>query len=103
MNKVIRDGMVAVLISPRYGAGWYSWHGIQELLFDPVVVDMLEKNIDRDEIEKYCEKTYGEDEYYGGITGLQIVWIPEGREFMIHEYDGSETLRYKDEIRWIQV
>lgn len=103
MNKVIRDGMVAVLISPRYGAGWYSWHGIRELLFDPVVVEMLENNIDRYEIEKYCEKTYGEDEYYGGITDLQIVWIPEGREFMIHEYDGSETLRYKDEIRWIQV
>lgn len=102
MNKVIRDGMVAVLISPGYGAGWYSWHGIQELLFDPVVVDMLENNIDRDEIEKYCENTYGEDEYYGGITDLQIVWLPEGKEFTVHEYDGSESLRFKDEMRWIQ-
>lgn len=102
MNKVIRGGMVAVLVSPGYGAGWYSWHGIQELLFDPVVVDMLENNIDRDEIEKYCEKTYGEDEYYGGVSDLTIAWIPEGREFMVHEYDGSESLRFKDEIRWIQ-
>ena len=26
MNKVIRDGKVAVLYSPGYGAGWYSWN-----------------------------------------------------------------------------
>ena len=68
MNKVVRDGLVAVLVSPGFGAGWYSWHGIHELLFDPVVVGMLENNIDRYEIEKYCEKTYGEDEYYGSVS-----------------------------------
>jgi hypothetical protein len=26
MEKVIRDGKVAVLYSPGYGAGWYSWN-----------------------------------------------------------------------------
>ena len=25
MQKVIRDGKVAVLYSPGYGAGWYTW------------------------------------------------------------------------------
>lgn len=25
-DKVIEDGKVAVLISPNYGAGWYSWN-----------------------------------------------------------------------------
>jgi len=102
IKKVIRDGLVAVLVSPGYGGGWYSWHGIQELLFDPVVVDMLEKDIDRYEIIKYCEKVYGDDEYFGGADDLTIAWIPEGREFMVNEYDGSESLRFKDEIRWIQ-
>jgi len=102
MNKVVRNGMVAVLFSPRYGAGWYSWHGIQELLFDPVVVDMLENNVDRYEIEKYCEKVYGDDFYLGGVDSLEIAWIPEGREFIIHEYDGAESLRFKDEMKWIQ-
>jgi hypothetical protein len=42
MNKVVRDGKVAVIYSPHYGAGWYSWHGIPELLFDPAVVAMIE-------------------------------------------------------------
>ena len=41
MEKVIRDGKVAVLYSPGYGAGWFSWHGIEELLYDPVVVGMI--------------------------------------------------------------
>lgn len=101
MKKVIRDGYVAVLVSPRYGAGWYSWHGVMELVFDPVVVDMLEKKVDRYEIEKYCEKEYGDDLYLGGLEDLEIAWIPEGREFIIEEYDGSEYLRFKDEINWI--
>ena len=43
MEKVIRDGKVAVLYSPGYGAGWYSWHDIEDLLYDPAVVEMVEK------------------------------------------------------------
>jgi hypothetical protein len=41
MNKLVRDGKVAVLYSTGYGAGWYSWHGIEELLYDSVVVEMV--------------------------------------------------------------
>ena len=25
MDKVVRDGLVAVLVSPGHGAGWYTW------------------------------------------------------------------------------
>ena len=104
MKKVIRDGKVAVLVSQGYGAGWYSWHGIKELLYDPNIVRILE-NPDEDEdaytIERYCEETYGDDSYYGGVDGLVIVWVPEGTSFMIHEYDGSESIRYEKEIRWL--
>ena len=50
MEKVIRDGQVAVLYSPGYGAGWFTWHGVEELLFDPKVVDMLESGKDREYI-----------------------------------------------------
>jgi hypothetical protein len=45
MEKVIRDGKVAVLISQGWGAGWYSWHrDKQELLFSPKLVEMVEQN-----------------------------------------------------------
>jgi hypothetical protein len=75
MDKVIRDGKVAVLYSPGYGAGWFSWHGIEELLYDV-------------------------DGYFGGADDLEIEWVDVGREFRITEYDGSESIEYKDEVKW---
>lgn len=103
MKKVIRDGKVAVLVSRGWGAGWYSWHGIEELLYDPEIVRMIE-NPDEDEddfsIEKYCEEKYGDSSYYGGVDGLCIVWVPEGTQFIINEYDGAETLWIKEEMPW---
>ena len=54
MEKVIRDGLVAVLYAPGFGAGWFSWHDIEDLVYDPVVVDMVEREEDPDNIVKYC-------------------------------------------------
>ena len=34
MNKVIRDGKVAVLISYGFGAGFYTWGAPLEAIFD---------------------------------------------------------------------
>ena len=99
MDKVNRDGLIAVIYSPGFGAGWYSWHGIEALLFDPNVVGMIEDGADPYEIEKYCERRYGTDHYFS-CDDLAIAWIPEGTEFMIHEYDGSERLRFRSEMRW---
>ena len=95
MNKVIRDGQVAVIYSPGYGAGWYTWNDTiiedsQRLLFDPEIVKMIEENR-RDEIEAYADRVYGEDGYWS--TGdLQVAWVPQGEEFMIKEYDGYESV-----------
>ena len=45
MEKVIRDGKVAVLVSHGFGAGWYSWNTEhQQLLFHPKLVEMVEQN-----------------------------------------------------------
>ena len=43
-GRVVRDGYVAVLYSPGYGAGWYSWHRKEELLYDPTIVQMVLEN-----------------------------------------------------------
>jgi hypothetical protein len=99
MNKVRRDGKVAVIYSPHYGAGWYSWHLIPELLFDPAVVAMIET--DRyEEIESYCAEHWP-DAYIGDPEDLTIAWVEEGCEFQIEEYDGAEKLRFKDREQWI--
>lgn len=100
-KKIVKDGKVAVLVSPDFGAGWYSWHHIEALLFDPIVVDMVERAVDADTIIAYCETTYDSDKYYGGADTLQIRWIPNGSYFRIDEYDGSESLILKDDEIWI--
>jgi hypothetical protein len=106
MDKVIRDGKVAVLVSPGYGAGWSSWsyHGDEVdytdfLLFDPTLVDMVEREVSAEAIEAYvtskCPNTY-----CGGIEDLTIEWLPVGTAFRIHEYDGSESVEIRDDINW---
>jgi hypothetical protein len=112
MKKEIRDGNVAVLYSPGFGAGWYTWHGLDELLFDPSVVYMVEEkqksNTPEDfenwvsNITDYCKQTYGDDHYYGGADDLIVEWINEGTLFRIDEYDGSESLDVKEDMPWIK-
>ena len=99
MERVIRDGRVAVLYSPEHGAGWYSWHQIEELLFDPSIVQWIESE-EIDKIENYLILKYP-GEYFGRLDDLTIRWIPLGTDFRVDEYDGSETIRFKDKEHWI--
>lgn len=98
MEKVERNGLVAVVYSPTYGAGWHSWHGIDELLFDPGLVEMVESNTDGDKIEAYCREKYKRSKWcYMSCDGLEIAWLPKDSEFFIQEYDGSESIVMRDD------
>jgi hypothetical protein len=98
MNKVIRDGKVAVLYSPRYGAGWYSWNNtFPQCLFEPKIVEAIESGYDTAQLEKLAHELFGDDFYAGGARDLVIKWLPEGTPFRVHEYDGSETIKYADD------
>ena len=100
MNKLIRDGKVAVLYSPDYGAGWYTWnYQYPEILFDPAIVEFVEKE-KWAELETYVILKYPEI-YKGGMTDLQVEWIPEGVLFRVNEYDGSESIEYKEDDHWM--
>lgn len=101
MDRVVRDGLVAVLVSPGYGAGWYSWHEVEALLFDPAVVQLVESHADSSEIESYCIQEYGGGPYYGGARDLVVQWVPVGARFRIHEYDGDESLVLESEEQWV--
>lgn len=100
MDKVIRNGNVAVLVSPEFGAGWYTWNqDIPELLFDPTIVDLvLNKNADS-EIMAYATLKYP-NAYLGGVYNVVIQWVPIGSKFRINEYDGYETLELEKDITW---
>jgi hypothetical protein len=99
MNKLIRDGKVAVLVSPDYGAGWYSWHKIEELLYDPSIVLWLEAK-ELDKIEHYLTLKYP-NEYFGGLDDLTVEWIDQGTEFRIDEFDGAESIELKANTKWL--
>ena len=95
MEKIIRDGMIAVAVSYGYGAGWSTWNGIdpRDARFNQLFLDG-----DIDEIVRICDE---EDLYAGGASGVAIEWVPDGTKFRIDEYDGSESLVTEDEDPWV--
>lgn len=100
MNKLIEDGKVAVLYSPGFGAGWYTWnYDTPEILFDPAIVKFVE-NKKWAELDTYVTLKYPEI-YKGGMTDLDVEWIPEGTLFKVNEYDGSESIEYKENDHWM--
>ena len=86
MEKIIRDGKVAVAVSYGYGAGWSTWNDV-----NPMDAEFNQLFIDRkfDEAKKLAKER---SIYEGGIEDIQIVWVSEGDRFEILEYDGSESL-----------
>lgn len=103
MNKKIVDGKVGVVIHNDYGAGWYTSHYEERLVFDPTLIDMIQEGRSKDEIEKYCIDNYDPNEYYGSCCyALEVVWIPEGSEFEIREYDGYESVVLRNSIKWMK-
>jgi hypothetical protein len=99
MEKVIREGHVGVLFSPGFGAGFYTWGAPIEAIFNPTLIELVE-NEKWDEVVSFVEETWG-DVYTGGVTDLRVAWIEEGTEFTIEEYDGSESIVFKETIDWI--
>jgi hypothetical protein len=99
MEKVIRNGLVGVLVSPGFGAGFYTWGAPLEAIFNPTLIDLIENEKIQEAID-FVEKTW-EDLYTGGVRNMRVVWIEEGTEFTIEEYDGSEKIVFKETIEWI--
>lgn len=100
LNKTVRDGKVAVLISPDWGAGWYTWNlEHPDMIFDPAVVDFVENN-KFDELEAYANLKWP-NAYLGGMGTLKVVWVDQGTQFRINEHDGSESLEIQGSGHWI--
>jgi len=100
MEKVIRDGKVAVLISHGFGAGWYTWNSEKkEILFNPKLVEMVESGKANEIDGDWVKENIGiEDVYCGGAKDLIIHWLDVGTAFVVEEYDGAESLRTLDDL-----
>lgn len=95
MNKIIRDGKIAVLYSPGYGAGWFTWNSDHpELMFHPQLVEWAEKGLPEGiDLEDWCKQELDIDYVYtGGWDNIKITWLTQGTIFRINEYDGSESI-----------
>lgn len=118
MNKVIQDGKVAVVVSNDWGSGWYtSWfaenitEGRERLLFDSELVNIvLEFKEEQMTAEQYWDALEAFLHAHGFINDqedvintpeLTIEWVPIGTEFIIHQYDGYESVWEKEKLSWM--
>ena len=103
MDKVIRDGKVAVLYRHGYGAGWYTWNTEHPaMLYDPTVVKWVESGKPEDALAR-LEATLDEKYprcYLGGMRDLQIEWLPVNTFFRVTEYDGFEKIEVLKDVTW---
>jgi len=93
-KKFKKDGNVAVLYSPGYGAGWSTWgpeRDREAMCMDADLVSAL-LNGGRKALRAKAKEKYP-DAYDGGLDDLKVGWVPEGSRFEIAEYDGSERIR----------
>ena len=93
--KIVRDGKTAVAVSKGFGAGWSTWNSVNPMDMRFNVLFLEGK---WEEAEKLCkELKLG---YGGGAEDVRIEWVEKGREFIIEEYDGKESIKFKDETIW---
>ena len=96
------NGEVAVLYSPGFGAGWYTWASNEH---PSMVLDreLAQAVLDGDHARALqIAEVKWPDEYHGGVADLKIEWMRPGTCFRIEEYDGSESITYSYED-WISV
>lgn len=101
MNRLVRDGNVAVLYSPGYGAGWSTWADTdirENVLFDPAMVELVEQE-KWDELKAFVALKYP-TLYTGGLEDLHIEWMPVGTQFIVEDYDGNESITRRDTTDW---
>ena len=99
VERYEKDGKVAVLYSPGYGAGWSSWAEDkyrETMMFDKRLVELLLNNKDRlkdqNLVDSIITGNTKDSIYIGGVENLQIEWIPKGYGVRIDEHDGYESI-----------
>lgn len=102
MDKLEIDGLVAVIYSPGYGAGWSTWASsfIPDLIFDPeIALWVMAKDYD---MAILAAKRKYPKIYTGGLLGAKVEWLPIGTHFKISVNDGYERIEIlSDDGRFI--
>lgn len=94
MDKLIRDGRVGVVVDDSCGKGWFTNHGILELVFSPKIIEMIETKQTYKINSNWIKDTLGIDNIkcYSART-LIVQWIEVGTYFIITtKPNGKETI-----------
>lgn len=104
-EKLVWDGMVAVIVHHDYGGGWAS-NGPGRM-FDPELAELILEYQNQeskgfgqsawDNVNAYLKKKYNETISQGKLA---IRWVPQGTQFFVDEYDGWECVILEHEVRW---
>ena len=101
MDKVVRDGKVAVLYASGYGLGWYSYYGDPKMAFDPDLVALVEAadaSDDSDSDREISSRMRAEIElkFPGADSSIRLgmEWVPVGAGVRIRNHDGLERIEY---------
>lgn len=111
VEKLIVDGNVAVVYSPGFGAAWSTWYS-DDIAFDKEIAEIVMKmehlitDDDQAEFNRLQDKIYriAREKYDLSYLGqeLTIAWIPQGKKFMIKEYDGHESVHLMEKMRFLE-
>jgi len=104
MNYYTNGDRVAVILTDVYGTGWWTDHQSLELLFLAPLAEAIDTN-QLNLANKILQQLKQENPrlyHLPDAADLRVEWVDRHRKFTIDEYDGRETLWYKDEIKWIQ-
>lgn len=93
MEKLKKDGRVAVVISVGYGVGWTTCNDPQHAEFLAMDARIAQAVLDgQNEMAIKAAQSVVPDLDYSGGGDLQIEWVEEGRKFSVVECDGSESI-----------
>lgn len=99
MDKLVKDGKVAVLYSPGFGSGWSTnFRDGAERIFDPILAGLVLAGASKEEIRAHAANKYSG--HRGGLDTLRVEWILQGAKFRICEYDGSEYIEVEYADFW---
>lgn len=93
MEKLVRNGMVAVVVSRDFGAGWVTCNDPQHAEFLAMDANIAKAVLSQrnDMAIKVAQAVVPSLDYSGG-GDLEIEWVEKGRKFSITEYDGAESI-----------
>jgi beta-glucanase (GH16 family) len=110
----------AVLVSHGFGAGWSSWNA-KEIAYDKRVIEWyLEHNSyefcnkvnlyssfsgdsespEHAEANQFFNSLGYQNTYFGGYKPNMLEWVPVNAFWRIKEYDGSESIEFRDDGNW---